>query len=262
MISFPNAKINLGLNIIRKRPDGFHAIESCFYPIPWTDSLEIMESTELRFHTYGLEIPGEPSANLCMKAYEFLKADFPLPPIEIHLIKGIPMGAGMGGGSADGAFTLRVLNDLFDLKLTQKQLAAYALKLGSDCPFFIYNQPMTAKERGEELQPIDIRLAGYHLALYNPRIHISTKEAYAGVTPKSPESTIEDILSSPIATWKGVLKNDFEASIFPNHPEIKQIKDAMYESGALYAAMTGSGSTLYGLFEHPVDQPDWKWISL
>lgn len=262
MIVFPKAKINLGLNIVSKREDGYHNIESCFYPIPWRDSLEVIEAASFAFHSYGLEIPGDTSSNLCVKAYEILKADFNIPPVEIHLLKNIPMGAGLGGGSADGAFTLKMLNELFELGLSDLQLEAYALQLGSDCTFFIKNQPAIARGRGEQLKPIDLDLSGYYLAIHNPGIHISTKEAYAGVNPHQPESSVSEIIQKPIESWKDTLLNDFEASIFPNHPEIEQLKKEMYDAGAIYASMTGSGSTVYGVFENKIENTQWKFFAL
>ena len=260
MITFPNAKINLGLNVVSKREDGYHNIESCFYPIPWYDCLEVIEAASFAFYSYGLDIPGDSDSNLCVKAYKLIQADYGIPPIEIHLLKNIPMGAGLGGGSADGAFTLNMLNDLFKLKLTIQELEAYALQLGSDCPFFIRNQPTIAKGRGEMLTPVQLNLKGYHLAIHNPGIHISTKEAYSGVIPTDPETTIAEQIEKPIRSWKDELTNDFEHSIFPNHPTIESLKIEMYEAGATYASMTGSGSTVYGIFENtPPDH--WKYLT-
>lgn len=261
MISFPNAKINLGLNIVDKRGDGYHNIESCFYPITWHDSLEVLEAASFSFRSYGPEIPGDLTSNLCVKAHDLLKADFHIPSVEIHLLKQIPMGAGLGGGSADGAFTLKLLNELFDLKISDSQLEAYCLQLGSDCPFFIQNKPALARGRGEVLNPIELNLAGYFLAIHNPGIHISTKEAYSGILPKQPDHTIQEIISLPIKEWKHSLKNDFEDAIFPNHPSVAQLKEEMYGAGALYASMTGSGSTVYGIFEE-VNSLPWKVIEL
>lgn len=261
MISFPNAKINLGLNILNKREDGYHTIESCFYPIPWHDCLEVIEATSFSFHSYGLNIPGDFASNLCVKAYKLLKKDLDIPPVEIHLLKNIPMGAGLGGGSANGAFTLSMLNDLFNLNLSNTQLETYALNLGSDCPFFIQNRSSIAGGRGEELNPINLDLTGYYLAIQNPGIHISTREAYSGVKPQMPDLSTAEIIQKPKHTWKELLINDFEASIFPNHPEIETTKEKMYAAGALYASMTGSGSTVYGIFEEKKDN-DWKWITL
>ena len=262
MISFPNAKINLGLNIVSKREDGYHNIESCFYPIPWHDSLEVIEAASFAFHSYGLDIPGDSDANLCVKAYELIKADHNIPPVEIHLLKNIPMGAGLGGGSADGAFTLKMLNDLFKLGLTESQLEAYSLQLGSDCPFFIENTPTIARGRGEKLASSDLNLSDLYLAIHNPGIHVSTAEAYAGVKPNAPNMRVEEILQSSIKDWKDALINDFESSIFPNHPTIAQLKNDMYEAGAVYASMTGSGSTVFGLFEEKVETSTWKWLKL
>ncbi|MEP0986545.1 4-(cytidine 5'-diphospho)-2-C-methyl-D-erythritol kinase [Ekhidna sp.] len=262
MITFPNAKINLGLNIVSKREDGYHNIESCFYPIPWQDSLEVIEAASFGFYSYGLDIPGNSSTNLCIKAYELIRANHDIPPVEIHLLKNIPMGAGLGGGSADGAFTLKMLNNLFELGLSNSQLEAYALQLGSDCPFFIKNQPAIANGRGEQLETIALDLSGYYLVIHNPGIHVSTQEAYAGVKPQIPTTPIADIIHTPKNEWKEVLFNDFEASIFPNHPEIEQLKKEMYEAGASYASMTGSGSTVYGLFEEEIESDQWKSIKL
>ncbi|GAB4229789.1 MAG: 4-(cytidine 5'-diphospho)-2-C-methyl-D-erythritol kinase [Ekhidna sp.] len=262
MISFPNAKINLGLSIVSKREDGYHNIESCFYPIPWHDSLEVIEAASFAFHSYGLDIPGDSQSNLCVKAYDLLKADFDIPPVEIHLLKNIPMGAGLGGGSADGAFTLKMLNESCELGLTDSQLEGYALQLGSDCPFFIKNRPTIAAGRGENLQPIDLNLSGYYLAIHNPGIHVSTKEAYAGVVPKQPKMQVSQIVNTPVENWEGSLVNDFETSIFPNHPEINRLKNEMYESGAIYASMTGSGSTVFGIFESELKHSQWKVIPL
>ena len=262
MIAFPNAKINLGLNVVSKRDDGYHAIESCFYPIPWYDSLEVIEATSFSFHSYGLGIPGDPNNNLCVKAYQLLKEDFDIPPIELHLLKQIPMGAGLGGGSADGAFTLKLISDLFDLGLTTSMLESYALKLGSDCPFFIQNQPSIAMGRGEELHPIELDLSGKFLGIYNPGIHVSTKEAYEGIVPQETDVPISEIIPQPLSVWKNLLGNDFEKSIFPNHPTIAQLKEEMYEAGAIYASMTGSGSTVYGIFEKSLKHPEWKFLEL
>lgn len=262
MIAFPNAKINLGLNIIGKRDDGYHDIESCFYPIPWHDALEVMEANSFTFHAYGIPIPGDVSTNLCIKAYEVLQEDYDFPPVEIHLVKNIPMGAGLGGGSADGAFTLKLINDLFELKITNDQLEAYALQLGSDCPFFIQNKPALAKGRGEELEEIPVALSGYYLAIQNPGIHISTKEAYEGIILRHHKTGIAEILNNPIQDWKKDLKNDFESSLFPKHPTIVELKEYLYEQGASYASMTGSGSTVYGLFKEKPEMKDWKVIHL
>ncbi|MEM6643079.1 MAG: 4-(cytidine 5'-diphospho)-2-C-methyl-D-erythritol kinase [Bacteroidota bacterium] len=261
MIAFPNAKINLGLNVVKKREDGFHDIESCFYPIPWQDCLEVIKADEFSFHSYGLTIPGDWKSNLCVQAYQLLQEAYHIPPVEIHLLKQIPMGAGLGGGSSDGAWTLKLLNGLFELGLSDESLESLALKLGSDCPFFIRNQAALAKGKGEFLTPIDLNLTGYYLGIKNPGIHISTAEAYAGVLPKLPKQLCEDILNAPVNNWKNLLTNDFEQSVFKNHPEIEAIKGAMYSAGAIYASMTGSGSTVFGIFANKIND-DWKWLTL
>ncbi|MEM6813392.1 MAG: 4-(cytidine 5'-diphospho)-2-C-methyl-D-erythritol kinase [Bacteroidota bacterium] len=261
MISFPNAKINLGLNVLRRREDGYHTIKSCFYPIKWQDSIEVVEANSFAFHSYGLNIPGNTDSNLCIKAYQLFKKDFDVAPVAIHLLKQIPMGAGLGGGSADGAFTLKLLNDFFQLGLSIPTLEKYALVLGSDCPFFIKNRVAVVSGRGEILEPIDLDLSSYYLAIHNPEVHISTKEAYRMIVPKTLDKSVVDILKLPINQWQKHLKNDFEKSIFRNHPEIQQLKDEMYKEGALYAAMTGSGSAVFGIFEEEKEK-DWLWITL
>ncbi|MFK7953258.1 MAG: 4-(cytidine 5'-diphospho)-2-C-methyl-D-erythritol kinase [Ekhidna sp.] len=249
MITFPNAKINLGLSILSKREDGFHDIESCFYPIDLKDVLEINKSSQFSFHSHGLDIPGDSQSNLCIKAYQLIHSDFNIPPVEINLLKKIPMGAGLGGGSADGAFTLKMLNDLFELNMSSQQLEEYALQLGSDCPFFIQNKPSIATGRGEILSELELDLSSYRIEIINPNIHISTKEAYAGVSPNTPSTSISKILSKPVSEWSNYLINDFENSVFPNHPKIENVKKEMYQRGAAYASMTGSGSTVFGIFK-------------
>jgi 4-diphosphocytidyl-2-C-methyl-D-erythritol kinase len=249
MISFPNAKINLGLTILSRREDGYHEIESCFYPIDLNDSLEIIESTSFSFHSYGLQIPGNNNSNLCVKAYEILRQDFQIPPVAIHLLKKIPMGAGLGGGSADGAFTLTMLNELFDLNLTDTTLEEYALQLGSDCPFFMKNKPAIARGRGEQLQLVELDLTKYRIEIQNPGIHISTQEAYGGIKPQLQKQSISEIISQPIYCWKDKLFNDFERYVFQKYPQVSELKKTLYEQGAIYASMTGSGSTVFGIFE-------------
>ncbi|GAB3176880.1 4-(cytidine 5'-diphospho)-2-C-methyl-D-erythritol kinase [Telluribacter humicola] len=258
MVVFPNAKINIGLHITEKRPDGFHNIESCFYPVGWADALEIRPSESLSFQSSGLPIPGAttPGAttpetalnNLCVKAYHLLARDYSLPPVDIHLLKAIPIGAGLGGGSADAAFTIRALNGLFDLKLTIAQQQDYARTLGSDCAFFIENQPKYCYGKGDQFEDIDLRLTGKWIVLVNPGLHISTAEAYAGVKPAQPATDLRQLLQQPISEWRTTVVNDFEASLFPIYPELPHLKDQLYELGALYASMSGSGSTVYGIF--------------
>lgn len=250
MVLFPNAKINLGLNVIRKRPDSYHDLETVFYPVNIKDALEVIPSAEMAFHLSGLPVNGNRDDNLCVKAYQLLKKDFThLPPVTIYLHKAIPMGAGLGGGSADGAFMLSMLNDKFRLHLTQQQLIDYALQLGSDCPFFIINRPCFAASRGENLLPVEVTLSAYKIVLINPGIHISTKEAFSNLTLEMPEKSIQQIISQHISTWKNELVNDFEINVFQLFPEIKEIKNNLYNAGAIYASMTGSGSTVFGIFE-------------
>lgn len=256
MIVFPNCKINLGLHIIRKRTDGYHDLETIFYPIPIMDALEIVEyknafrSTSMPFTVTGILLDGDPASNICSKAYRLLKRDFPdLPHIHMHLHKVIPSGAGLGGGSSDGAYTLIALNQLFQLNISETDLLDYALQLGSDCPFFIINKPCLAKSRGEILEPIELDLSGHRLVVVHPGIHVNTGDAFRNLTPAIPDASVKDIISLPVKKWKDVLTNDFEKVIFKQHRAIVDIKDTLYQQGALYASMSGSGSTVFGIFE-------------
>ncbi|AKQ46467.1 4-diphosphocytidyl-2C-methyl-D-erythritol kinase [Rufibacter radiotolerans] len=256
MIQFPNAKINLGLQLVEKRPDGFHNLVSCFYPVQWTDALEILPAQgESTFTLSGLPVPGEPKANLCWKAYQLLQKDFGLPPIQMHLHKVIPMGAGLGGGSSDAAFTLKILNELFKLNLSSEQLENYARPLGSDCAFFVQNKPVLAVEKGDVFEPISVDLTGWYILLVYPNLAISTAEAYAGVSPRFPENSLKTLLAQEITAWKDTVVNDFEASLFPKYPLLQEIKKQLYGMGAVYASMSGSGSTMYGLFKTPPVPP-------
>lgn len=260
MITFPNAKINLGLQITEKLPNGYHAINTCFYPIHIQDVLEFIESKKTQFSSSGIAIPGDAKSNLVLKAYQLLKKDFNLPNIDIHLLKNIPIGAGLGGGSADAAFMLKALNDHFQLFLDDSFLETYAEKLGSDCPFFISNQPAYATGTGTELEPFDLDLKGYWMALINPGIHISTANAYSGVTPKAAESDIREILKTKdFAVWQKELINDFEDSVFAKAPAIADIKKSILEQGASYAAMSGSGSSVFGIFEQEPQLKTDEW---
>ena len=246
MLLYPNAKVNLGLHVIRKRSDGYHDIETLFVPVPdCRDVLEIVPSDSFRMNVYRAEIVGE---NLCEKAWRLLHSRFGIPPVEIHLCKQIPMGAGLGGGSADAAFTLSGLNTLFGLNLPDDDLAALAAQLGSDCAFFIYNRPMLARGRGEILTPLDFSLEGHPLRIYPQPEFVSTREAYAGITPREPERHIESIVKLPVGEWKDWLVNDFEKTVFARHPRLAAAKQALYDEGALYAAMSGSGSALFAIF--------------
>lgn len=255
MILFPNCKINLGLNILRKRADGYHDIETVFYPVPFHDVLEIIPASDGRFafSTSGLMIPGDMEKNLCVSAYRLLRSDFPIPEVKMHLHKVIPMGAGLGGGSSDGAFTLLLMNRLFNLELDEGTLMDYARKLGSDCPFFIRNQPAFASGRGDLFEPSPVSLAGWNLALVFPGIHAGTSEAYAMITPKLPSRSLKKLMTVPVSGWKGWVTNDFETVMIREYPVIGQIRDQLYNQGAAFAAMTGSGSAVFGLFrESPV----------
>lgn len=257
MVFFPNAKINLGLHVIGRRPDGFHDIETVFYPTPFTDAAELLRSddSEVSFTTTGIHLPGDPEDNLCIKAYRLLKKDIPdLPGILFHLHKVIPAGAGLGGGSSDAAFMLKALKDYFTLALSAKQLHAYALQLGSDCPFFLVNKPSLASGRGEQLTPVDIDLSAYSMVLVNPGIHVNTGKAFSMLTPAIPPIPLVDIIRKPVASWRHNLINDFELPIAQQYPEIEALKTMLYEAGATYAAMSGSGSTVYGLFSDAVPE--------
>ncbi|MDP1811464.1 MAG: 4-(cytidine 5'-diphospho)-2-C-methyl-D-erythritol kinase [Sediminibacterium sp.] len=256
MVLFPNCKINLGLHITHKREDGYHDLETVFYPVPWQDALEGIKSgvssgeSGVVFSTSGLAVEGNAEDNLCVKACHLLqKHHTAIGPVQLHLHKAIPMGAGLGGGSSDGAFTLTLLNQLFQLGLSQKQLLRYALELGSDCPFFILNKPLLAKGRGEKMEGIQLDLSAYSLVIVHPPVHVSTANAFKGITPRIPGRSIKTILQQPIETWKEWLTNDFEAGLCKQYPEIEQIKESLYNYGAIYASMTGSGSAVFGIFE-------------
>jgi 4-diphosphocytidyl-2-C-methyl-D-erythritol kinase len=249
MIVFPNCKINLGLHITRKRPDGFHDLETVFYPLPLTDALEVVNHGRLFFGVPGLSIPGKPGENSCMKAWELLKEDFPeLPMVNFMLFKNIPIGAGLGGGSADAAFMLTTLNELNQLNLSREQLLHYAAKLGSDCPFFIYNEPCYATGRGEILEPFKLDLSQWTFVLVNPGIHVNTGWAFGQITPQAPAQSLRENIQRPVEEWKDYITNDFETPIFSAHPELQQIKEDLYAQGAVYACMSGSGSTMVGMF--------------
>lgn len=249
MIVFPNCKINLGLHIVRKRTDGFHDLETVFYPIPLTDALEVISPGQLSFNISGMDVPGKPEENLCLKAWQLLKADYPeLPVINFHLLKKIPIGAGLGGGSADAAFMIKLLNRRYQLGLSTEQLLEYAAKLGSDCAFFIYNEPCYATGRGEILTPINLDLSAWQFVLVNPGIHVNTGWAFKQITPGEPMLSLRENIMKPVEEWKALITNDFEAPVFSMHPELGKIKEELYEQGAVYACMSGSGSTMVGLF--------------
>ncbi len=248
MIVYPNAKINLGLNILRKRKDGYHDISSVFYPVKeCVDILEIIKSDTFEFTKSGIKIPdGE---NLCEKAWKLLHKDYEIGNVRIHLHKQIPIGAGLGGGSSDSSFTLKVLNQLFELNLNNKELEKYALQLGADCPFFIDNRPKLVEGIGDKMTDIDLDLSEFKIRLINPEIHVSTKEAYSGVIPQKPESSVEEIIQLPVNEWKEKLRNDFEDSVFAKYSRLEKIKEDLYNQGSIYSSMSGSGSVLFGIFK-------------
>ena len=256
MIVFPNAKINIGLNITEKRPDGFHNLETVFFPVGWSDALEYAVAGEVRFSTSGIRISGDQESNLVMKAYRMLQKDFGLPSLKIHLHKEIPFGAGLGGGSSDGAFMLSMLNKWFELSLSEDELEQYAAKLGSDCPFFIRNKPVFASGRGEIMEPVQLALNGMFILLVKPPIDVATGKAFQLVVPQKPAISLKTLIQLPVQEWKYKIINQFEPSVFQQYPEISKIKQRLYDLGAVYASMSGSGSCVYGLFQ---ELPDgWK----
>lgn len=256
MIAFPNAKINIGLNIIRRRADGYHDLETVFYPIRIYDALEIIPARTLEFEASGLGIPGNVQDNLCIKGYHLLKKDFDLPPVNIHLHKHIPIGAGLGGGSADAAFFISLLNKEFSVGLNNDQMRAYASQLGADCAFFVESKPVFAFEKGDKFEEVELDLSAYHLVLVMPPAHVSTAEAYRGVKPRAAEVSLKELVALPVAEWKNFIRNDFEETIFKNHPVIRGVKAALYQAGALYACMSGSGASVFGIFKHQPDLSD------
>jgi len=249
MIQFSPCKINLGLSILAKRADGFHALETVFYPVGLQDIVEVVPAKLFTFSHTGITIPGDTSNNLCVKAYHLLKADFPqITNVQIHLHKNIPMGAGLGGGSGDGTTVLKILNTLFNLNISKEQLLHYAAILGSDCPFFVLNEACHATGRGEILEPSSIDLSNYTIALVHPGIHIATAWAFQQLSPCVKAKSIAATIKQPIETWKTELMNDFEAPVFKAHPPLEAFKNSLYSQGAIYASMSGSGSSLFGIF--------------
>lgn len=259
IVTYPNAKVNLGLRIIEKRADGFHNLETLFVPAGLCDILEIVTSDKFSINHHGLEysLPNSnPQEDLCARAYNILKQEYDLPPVEIHLYKKIPVGAGLGGGSADAAFTLKSLNTLFKLGLSDESLASYAAKLGSDCPFFVYNKPMFGEGRGEILTPFQAPWiddlfgdkARYTIETRTFPIHVSTAEAYRGIRPSFEGRGLRDLLNNPIEEWRGIILNDFEESVFSKYPQLAEEKQKLYDQGAIFALMSGSGSSIFGIF--------------
>ena len=253
MLTFPNAKLNLGLYVTQRRPDGFHSLESVFVPLPWTDALEILPAPAgqpTSITLTGRPIPGDPATNLCVRAFELLQADFPqLPAAQLYLHKIVPIGAGLGGGSADAAFALKAANDLFRLNLSPETLENYARRLGSDCAFFIRNKPVLAVEKGDVFEEIDLRLTGTDCVVVYPNLHISTAEAYAHITPRPAKYPLREALAQPMVTWRETVHNDFETALTPAHPVLADIKRQLYTAGATYVSLSGSGSAVYGLWE-------------
>lgn len=272
MVSFPNCKINIGLRVVNKRADGFHNIETIFIPVNLKDAVEIIENPaankEISYTKTGLKIPGNDTDDLCIKAYQLLKKDFPqLSNIKMHLHKAIPMGAGLGGGSADASFVLKLIDEKFKLQLSTEQLISYALKLGSDCPFFIINKPCYGTGRGEILEEISIDLSAYKILLVNPGIHIHTGWAFSNIHIKENYSSLKDLVSLPVSSWQQNIYNDFEVPVFEAHPEIAEIKSGIMAAGSFFTSMSGSGSTVFGIFEKKA-VPEfkfpahyfWKWV--
>ena len=262
MIVYPNAKINIGLNVVEKRKDGYHNIETVFYPIKLMDALEITASDNLEqectLKVSGEILPGRPSDNLVIKAYDMLKSMMPdnIKPIDIHLHKHIPTGAGLGGGSSDAAFTIKALNDKFDLKLSNKDMESIASKIGADCPFFIQNKPVFAQGIGDVFSEVDMSLKGKFILLVKPNIGVSTNDAYSIIKPHKPQIPLKELLKQPLEEWKNNVVNDFEYSVFAKYPEIAAIKDRLYDLGAVYASMSGSGAAVYGIFNNQVEFVD------
>lgn len=259
MIVYPNAKINIGLNVVEKRPDGYHNIETVFYPITIQDALEVCVNEE-DLHTKGYNLKvmgtvldGTPDDNLVVKAYKMLRDDFNLPSVNIGLYKHIPTGAGLGGGSSDAAFMVKTLNERFNLCLSDSQMEEYCGRLGADCSFFIKNQPVFATGIGNEFHPLNLSLKGKTVVLVKPDIFVSTKDAYSLVKPQRPQYSLSELLMQPIETWKDTVVNDFEVSVFAKYPEIAAIKDMMYDIGAKYASMSGSGSSVFGIFDEGIE---------
>ena len=261
MITFPVAKINLGLNVVEKRADGYHNLQTVFYPVPIMDALEIVpmsdgfpSDVDCDLKVTNITIEGDEQRNLVVRAYQLLKADFPdLPRVHAHLWKGIPTQAGMGGGSSDCGYMIRLLNETFDMGLSSEQMQQYAARLGADCAFFIESRACYAEGIGERLQPIDLDLSGWHIGVVRPDIPVPTKEAFSRIHPHYPALNCRDVVKQPVETWRDRLTNDFEESVFALHPEIGAVKEQLYKMGATYAAMSGSGSALFGLFK---EEPD------
>jgi 4-diphosphocytidyl-2-C-methyl-D-erythritol kinase len=258
MLAFPNAKINLGLHVLEKRTDGFHNIETVFYPVKWSDALEIIPAQKksaksVQFNATGIKIIGSKNKNLCVKAYELLKEKYDLPSVQMHLHKSVPIGSGLGGGSSDATNTILLLNKVFNLGINNKELEERGSNLGSDCAFFVRNKPTLAKGRGNVFEEINLSLKGYFIVIVKPDVHISTADAYKNVSPDVKRKSLKEFISKPVEEWKEMLVNDFEKNVFKKYPEVKYLKEELYNLGADYASMSGSGSAVYGLFKNEID---------
>lgn len=256
MLAFANAKINLGLNVIEKRPDGYHNLETVFYPVKIYDTIEITDAEDTFCEIRGVAIPGDSKDNLCLQAYHLMKKDFDLPPQQITLLKNIPVGAGLGGGSADAAFLIKLLNTKFELGLSVIAMEDYARVLGADCAFFIENTPVYATDRGDRFVPAILDLSAYFMVLVKPPVHVSTADAFGGLKPARPALNVLEVLSMPVNSWKETMKNDFEETIFNKYPEIAAVKTDLYHAGATFALMSGSGSSVFAIFDSAVTLPE------
>jgi 4-diphosphocytidyl-2-C-methyl-D-erythritol kinase len=256
MISFPNCKINIGLNIVGKRADGYHDIETIFYPLSLCDALEVLPAEHDAFSIEGMILDGDAEQNLCMKALRQIRKEIAVPPVKVVLMKKIPVGAGLGGGSSDAAYTLKMINTFSGAGLSEERLLEMSSVLGSDCAFFILNKPVYACGKGDQMSPVSVNLKGYTIVVVQPPVFVSTAEAYAGVTPTVPARSLKELIQLPVTAWRDVIGNDFEKTIFINHPEITAIKHQLYEMGAVYASMSGSGSSVFGIFNSAVNTPN------
>lgn len=262
MLAFANCKINLGLNITARRADGYHELETIFYPVKLYDVVEVNAAEHTSCQIRGLDIPGNGEDNLCLKAFRLLQKEFNLPEQQITLLKNIPIGAGLGGGSADAAFLLKLINSKFNLGITETELEQYAGTLGADCPFFIKNKAVYAAGIGDEFTAVNVDLSAYQITIVKPPVHISTAEAYGAIRPATPAVSLNNLVNLPVSEWKGKVKNDFETPVFRKYPEIAQIKQMLYDSGATFALMSGSGSSVFGIFENEVRLPELEQNNL
>lgn len=258
MLLLPNCKINIGLNVVARRTDGYHDLETIFFPVPLRDNLEFRPLTDsdapFRLTLHGVPVAGREEENLVVRVYLSLKEEFRLPALDIFLYKHIPTGAGLGGGSSDAAYMMTGLNEAYGLGMTDEEMERRLARFGADCAFFVKNRPAYATGIGDILSPAEVSLRGLYLVLVKPDISVSTREAYARITPRRPAVPLAEAVKQPIGTWRTTIVNDFEESVFPAHPELAAIKQTLYDDGAIYAAMSGSGSTIYGLFSRPVPE--------